>query len=134
MNEHLKETKDVKEIGHLDEAEKEAEAFDKQREELKKSVKAKELIDAEISTEMRDAYINYAMSVIMGRALPSAEDGLKPVHRRILWAMKDLGLQHNKKTRKSATIVGDTMGKYHPHGDMAIYDAMVRLAQEWSNR
>lgn len=97
-------------------------------------IQAKELIDSEISPEMREAYLNYAMSVIVGRALPNAEDGLKPVHRRILWAMHNLGLFYNKQTKKSASIVGDTMGKYHPHGDAAIYDAMVRMAQEWSLR
>ncbi len=130
----ISENGNVKEIENIDEAEEEASEFEKKREELKKNVKAKELIDAEISTEMRDAYINYAMSVIVARALPAAEDGLKPVHRRILWAMNEMGLQHNKQTKKSGRIVGDTMGKYHPHGDMAIYDAMVRMAQEFSLR
>ena len=100
----------------------------------KEEIGAKELIDSEISPEMREAYLNYAMSVIVARALPSAEDGLKPVHRRILWAMHQMGVFHNKQTKKSARIVGDTMGKYHPHGDAAIYDAMVRLAQPWSMR
>ena len=104
--------------------------LEKKREEIG----AKELIDSEISPEMREAYLNYAMSVIVARALPSAEDGLKPVHRRILWAMHQMGVFHNKQTKKSARIVGDTMGKYHPHGDAAIYDAMVRLAQPWSMR
>ncbi len=98
------------------------------------SNQAKELIDSEISPEMREAYLNYSMSVIVGRALPNAEDGLKPVHRRILWAMHQAGVHHNKQTKKSATIVGDTMGKYHPHGDSSIYDAMVRMAQPWSLR
>ncbi len=124
----------VEEIEHMDEAEKEAAEFDKKRQEFKDSVQAKELIDAEISPEMREAYLNYAMSVIVGRALPNAEDGLKPVHRRILWAMHKMGVAHNKQTKKSARIVGDTMGKYHPHGNVAIYDAMVRMAQEWSLR
>jgi len=104
------------------------------REEQKKNIEAKSLVDAEISGEMRKAYINYAMSVIVSRALPSAEDGLKPVHRRILWAMHEMGLQSNKQTKKSARIVGDTMGKYHPHGDMAIYDSLVRMAQDFSLR
>jgi DNA gyrase subunit A len=128
------ETEEVANIEGMDAAEKEADEFAKKREELKSMVKAKELIDAEISTEMRDAYLNYAMSVIVARALPSAEDGLKPVHRRILWAMNEMGVQHNKQTKKSGRIVGDTMGKYHPHGDASIYDAMVRMAQNWSLR
>ncbi len=127
------ENREVKEI-EVDKAEKESEEFARRREELKASVMAKELIDAEISSEMREAYLNYAMSVIVARALPSAEDGLKPVHRRILWAMNDLGIYYNKQTKKSAAIVGDTMGKYHPHGDASIYEAMVRMAQDWSSR
>ncbi|MFH1238166.1 MAG: DNA gyrase subunit A [archaeon] len=98
------------------------------------NVKAKELINVEISSEMREAYLNYAMSVIVARALPAAEDGLKPVHRRIIWAMNEAGIYHNKPTKKSAAIVGDTMGQYHPHGDASIYDAMVRMAQSWSLR
>ncbi len=106
----------------------------KRREDMKGNIEAKKLIDAEISEEMRTAYINYAMSVIVARALPAVEDGLKPVHRRILWAMNELGLQHNKPTRKSARIVGDVLGKYHPHGDMAVYDALVRMAQPFSLR
>jgi DNA gyrase subunit A len=124
----------IQNVQNLKDAEKEAEDFSQKREELKSFIKAKELIDAEISGEMREAYLNYAMSVIVARALPSAEDGLKPVHRRILWAMNEAGVHHNKQTKKSATIVGDTMGKYHPHGDAAIYDAMVRMAQYWSMR
>src|SRR5689334_19577118 len=88
----------------------------------------------EISTEMRSAYLDYAMSVIVGRALPDARDGLKPVHRRVLYAMHDLGLQPNRPFRKSAFIVGEVMGKYHPHGDQAIYDTLVRMAQEFSLR
>ena len=87
-----------------------------------------------IEEEMKKSYIDYAMSVIVARALPSAEDGLKPVHRRILYAMYQMGLFHNRPTRKSARIVGDTMGKYHPHGDIAIYDALVRMAQPFSLR
>lgn len=103
-------------------------------EDVKEKVEARDVVDSEISSEMRKAYIDYAMSVIVSRALPSAEDGLKPVHRRILWAMHLMGLQHNKQTKKSARIVGDTMGKYHPHGDSAIYDSMVRMAQNFSLR
>jgi len=118
----------------IEEAMKEASEFEAKRKEMKDSVKAKELIDAEISGEMREAYLNYSMSVIVGRALPSAEDGLKPVHRRILWGMNEMGVFHNKQTKKSGRIVGDVMGKYHPHGDASIYDAMVRMAQSWSLR
>jgi len=118
----------------IEEAMKDASEFEAKRKEMRDSVKAKELIDAEISGGMREAYLNYSMSVIVGRALPSAEDGLKPVHRRILWGMNEMGVFHNKQTKKSGRIVGDVMGKYHPHGDASIYDAMVRMAQSWSLR
>ncbi len=84
--------------------------------------------------EIKHSYLNYAMSVIVGRALPDARDGLKPVQRRILFAMQELGLKHNQSYKKSARVVGETMGKYHPHGDSAIYDTMVRLAQDFSMR
>ena len=84
--------------------------------------------------EIKTSYLNYAMSVIVGRALPDARDGLKPVQRRVLFAMSELGLKHNTAYKKSARIVGETMGKYHPHGDSAIYDTMVRLAQNWNLR
>src|ERR671935_2738893 len=87
-----------------------------------------------LEDEMRSAYLDYAMSVIVGRALPDARDGLKPVHRRVLYAMHDLGLQPNRPFRKSAFIVGEVMDKYHPHGDQAIYDTLVRMAQEFSLR
>ncbi len=87
-----------------------------------------------IEDEMRSSYLDYAMSVIIGRALPDARDGLKPVHRRILYAMQDLGSTFEKPYKKSARIVGDVIGKYHPHGDTAVYDAMVRMAQPWSMR
>ncbi|WP_417821318.1 DNA gyrase subunit A [Terasakiella sp.] len=87
-----------------------------------------------IVDEMRSSYLDYAMSVIVSRALPDVRDGLKPVHRRILYAMKESGYEYNKPYRKSARIVGDVMGKYHPHGDSAIYDAMVRMAQDFSMR
>ena len=82
-----------------------------------------------LEEEMRSAYLDYAMSVIVGRALPDVRDGLKPVHRRVLYVMNELGLQPNRKHVKCAQIVGEVMGKYHPHGDSAIYDALVRLAQ-----
>ena len=95
---------------------------------------AGELIPVNIEDEMRRSYLDYSMSVIIGRALPDVRDGLKPVHRRILYAMNDLGNTHNRAYKKSARVVGDVIGKYHPHGDTAVYDAMVRLAQEWSLR
>jgi DNA gyrase subunit A len=117
-----------------EEIQKQKEESEKRREDMKKNIEAKELVNAEISDEMRKAYIDYSMSVIVARALPSAEDGLKPVHRRILWAMHEMGLEHNKQTKKSARIVGDVLGKYHPHGDTAVYDAMVRMAQDFSLR
>jgi DNA gyrase subunit A len=87
-----------------------------------------------ISTEMRESYLDYAMSVITARALPDVRDGLKPVHRRILFAMQDAGLTASAKTRKSATVVGDVLGKYHPHGDASVYDAMVKMAQDFTMR
>jgi len=87
-----------------------------------------------IEEEMKRSYLDYAMSVIVGRALPDARDGLKPVHRRILYAMQDLGSTHDKPFKKSARVVGDVIGKYHPHGDSAVYDALVRMAQPWSMR
>ena len=87
-----------------------------------------------IEEEMKRSYLDYSMSVIIGRALPDVRDGLKPVHRRILYTMQQMGLQPNKATRKCARIVGDVMGKYHPHGNLAVYDALVRLAQDWSMR
>src|SRR5215203_3439764 len=87
-----------------------------------------------IEDEMRRSYLDYAMSVIIGRALPDVRDGLKPVHRRVLWAMHELGNAHNKPYKKSARVVGDCMGKYHPHGDQSIYDSLVRLAQDFSMR
>ncbi|MDR1104497.1 MAG: DNA gyrase subunit A, partial [Endomicrobium sp.] len=87
-----------------------------------------------IEDEMRNSYIDYAMSVIVGRALPDVRDGLKPVHRRILYAMKEMGLKHNTAYKKSARVVGDVLGKYHPHGDSAVYGAVVRMAQDFSLR
>ena len=83
---------------------------------------------------MRSSYLDYAMSVIVGRALPDVRDGLKPVHRRVLYAMHDIGLQPTRPYRKCAFIVGEVMGKYHPHGDSAIYDTLVRMAQDFSLR
>jgi DNA gyrase subunit A len=87
-----------------------------------------------IEDEMKNSYIDYAMSVIVGRALPDVRDGLKPVHRRILYAMKEMGLKHNTAYKKSARVVGDVLGKYHPHGDSAVYESMVRMAQGWALR
>ncbi len=92
------------------------------------------IIPINIEDEMKSAYIDYSMSVIVSRALPDVRDGLKPVHRRILYAMNDLGLQASKPHRKSARVVGECLGKYHPHGDTSVYDAMVRMAQDWSLR
>ena len=92
------------------------------------------IIPRYIEEEVKDSYLNYAMSVIVGRALPDVRDGLKPVHRRILFAMQELNLDHSKPYKKCARIVGDTLGKYHPHGDMAVYDALVRMAQDFSMR
>src|ERR1044072_1312106 len=87
-----------------------------------------------IEDEMRGAYLDYSMSVIVGRALPDVRDGLKPVHRRVLYAMYDLGNTYNKPYKKSARVVGDVIGKYHPHGDTAVYDPIVRMAQDFSLR
>ena len=92
------------------------------------------VIPRSISTEMRESYLDYAMTVITARALPDVRDGLKPVHRRILFAMQEAGLTVSAKTRKSATVVGDVIGKYHPHGDAAVYDAMVKMAQDFTMR
>ena len=92
------------------------------------------IIPINIEEQMKTAYIDYSMSVIVGRALPDVRDGLKPVHRRILFAMNELGMGHSKPYKKSARIVGEVLGKYHPHGDTAVYDAMVRMAQDWNIR
>jgi len=93
-----------------------------------------EIIPITIEQELKQSYLDYAMSVIVGRALPDARDGLKPVHRRVLYAMKELGNEYNKPYKKSARVVGDVIGKYHPHGDTAVYDTMVRMAQPFSMR
>src|SRR6266581_991369 len=87
-----------------------------------------------IEEEMRKSYLDYAMSVIVGRALPDIRDGLKPVHRRVLFAMQDLGLNWNRPYKKAARVVGDVLGKYHPHGDSPVYEALVRMVQEFSLR
>ncbi len=99
-----------------------------------KKPEEKGVVNTEVSTEMKKSYLDYAMSVIVSRAIPSVEDGLKPVQRRILYSMNQMGLKPNTQTKKSARIVGDVIGKYHPHGDTAVYDTMVRMAQNFSLR
>jgi DNA gyrase subunit A len=99
-----------------------------------KTSQQNKIIERDIAKEMKESYLDYAMSVIVSRALPDARDGLKPVHRRILYVMHEMGLNHSAKFKKCATIVGDTLGKYHPHGDLAVYDALARMAQDFSFR
>jgi DNA gyrase subunit A len=107
---------------------------DKQEETLASENTVMSIAPRNIEDEMKNSYIDYAMSVIVGRALPDVRDGLKPVHRRILYAMKEMGLKHSSAYKKSARIVGDVLGKYHPHGDSAVYNAMVRMVQDFSLR
>src|SRR3989337_2150784 len=95
---------------------------------------AQEKVPVYIEDEMKKSYMGYAMSVIVGRALPDVRDGLKPVHRRILYAMHEMGVEWNKPYKKYARVVGDVIGKYHPHGDTAVYDAIVRMVQDFSLR
>ena len=95
---------------------------------------AQEVLPVNLEDEMRQSYLDYAMSVIVGPALPDVRDGLKPVHRRVLYAMRELGNDWNKPYKKSARVVGDVIGKYHPHGDSAVYDTIVRMAQDFSMR
>src|SRR5487761_2038851 len=95
---------------------------------------AREILPVNLEDEMRKSYLDYAMSVIVGRALPDVRDGLKPVHRRVLFAMHELNNDWNKAYKKSARVVGDVIGKYHPHGDVSVYDAIVRMAQPFSMR
>ena len=95
---------------------------------------AKEIQKVSLEDELKQSYLDYAMSVIVGRALPDVRDGLKPVHRRVLFAMHELGNDWNKAHKKSARVVGDVIGKYHPHGDTAVYDTIVRMAQPFSMR
>ena len=92
------------------------------------------IVDRDIVTEMSESYLNYSMSVIVSRALPDVRDGLKPVHRRVLYGTADLGASWNRGYKKCARIVGEVMGKYHPHGDSSVYDSLVRMAQPWSLR
>ncbi|HRS54470.1 MAG TPA: DNA gyrase subunit A, partial [Bacteroidales bacterium] len=96
--------------------------------------KSSKIIPVDIEDQMKSAYIDYSMSVIVSRALPDVRDGLKPVHRRVLFGMHELGVYSNKPYKKSARIVGEVLGKYHPHGDTSVYNAMVRMAQDWSLR
>src|SRR6478752_266573 len=92
------------------------------------------IVPINIEEQMKMAYIDYSMSVIVSRALPDVRDGLKPVHRRVLYGMDELGVNHDKPYKKSARIVGEVLGKFHPHGDSSVYDTMVRMAQHWSLR
>src|ERR1700741_2658157 len=96
--------------------------------------RADKVVSRSITTEIKESFIDYAMSVITDRALPDVRDGLKPVHRRILYSMNEKGLNAGAKFRKSATVVGEVIGSYHPHGDVAVYDAMVKLAQDFTTR
>ena len=105
-----------------------------QGDDLTEMAEGEKIIPINIENEMRTAYIDYSMSVIVSRALPDVRDGLKPVHRRVLYGMQDLGVLSNRPYKKSARIVGEVLGKYHPHGDSSVYDAMVRMAQDWSLR
>src|SRR3990167_3784701 len=100
-----------------------------EKKEEKKGIKSREIVE-----EVQQSYLEYAMSVIIGRALPDVRDGLKPVHRRILYSMQEMGLRHNVKYQKSAKVTGFCMGNFHPHGDAAIYDSLVRMAQDFSLR
>ena len=97
-------------------------------------IKTGRIEQVNIDQQMRSAYIDYSMSVIVSRALPDVRDGFKPVHRRVLYGMKELGLVYSSQTKKSARIVGEVLGKFHPHGDSSVYDAMARMAQDWSLR
>ena len=93
-----------------------------------------QIVPTVLEDEMKSSYLDYSMSVIVSRALPDVRDGLKPVHRRILFAMQELGLAPNRAYKKSARLVGEVLGKYHPHGDSSVYEAMVRMAQPWNMR
>lgn len=102
--------------------------------QINEKISRDQIVDCDISQELKDCYLDYAMSVIVSRAIPDCRDGLKPVQRRILYSMKELGLGPTTKFKKSALVVGHAMGRYHPHGDMAIYDTLVRMAQDFSLR
>jgi len=127
----IEESEDAEEELEEDSDEESEEEKDEKQSKLTDD---KSIIQTEIAEEVKKSYLDYAMSVIVSRALPYIEDGLKPVQRRILYSMNLLGLQSNKQTKKSARIVGDVLGKYHPHGDVAVYDALVRMAQKFSLR
>jgi DNA gyrase subunit A len=101
---------------------------------MENQANGEKIVKVNIENQMKSAYIDYSMSVIVSRALPDVRDGLKPVHRRVLFGMLDLGVLSNRSYKKSARIVGEVLGKYHPHGDSSVYDAMVRMAQVWSLR
>ena len=101
-------------------------------EEFKRTLEMTKMLDREVDEELKKSFIAYAMAVNVSRAIPDVRDGLKPVHRRILYSMHELGLTYDKAFRKCARIVGDCLGKYHPHGDSSVYDALVRLAQDFS--
>ncbi|MDD7276854.1 MAG: DNA gyrase subunit A, partial [Bacteroidales bacterium] len=101
---------------------------------MEEQFEGEKIVPIGIEDHMKTSYIDYSMSVIVARALPDVRDGLKPVHRRILYGMMDMGVLSNRPYKKSAKVVGEVLGKYHPHGDSSVYDAMVRLAQDWSMR
>lgn len=140
QNERFDELNESSEATEVNKASNQDRALDSEEEELVKSAFKKKIeltpgiVPHAIEDEMKKSYLDYAMSVIVGRALPDVRDGLKPVHRRILFAMNDLGMHFNKPSKKSARIVGEVLGKYHPHGDTAVYDAMVRMVQDFSLR
>ena len=106
----------------------------KKKEQENEKKRGNVILPVDVVVEMKESYLAYAMSVITQRALPDVRDGLKPVHRRILFAMNEMGLTASARFRKSAAVVGDVLGKYHPHGDVAVYDSMVGMAQEFSYR
>ena len=101
---------------------------------MEEEFKNQNILGRDLVDEMEESYLSYAMSVIISRALPDVRDGLKPVHRRVLYGASGIGAQWNRKHKKSARIVGEVIGKYHPHGDQSIYDSLVRMAQPWSLR
>ena len=101
---------------------------------MEEEFKNQNILGRDLVDEMEESYLSYAMSVIISRALPDVRDGLKPVHRRVLFGMNEMGVRSSSSYKKSARIVGDVIGKYHPHGDSSVYDTMVRMAQEWSLR
>lgn len=129
-NEEIKENLEQSMI----ESDTDARSEDDQKADVSALHIARELKPVSLEAEMKRSYLDYAMSVIVGRALPDVRDGLKPVHRRVLYAMEQMGNVYSRPTKKSARVVGDVMGKYHPHGDSAIYETIVRMAQPFSLR